>query len=208
MEVKGKEKIGICGRTGSGKSSLTMNLFRIVEATAGMVYIDGVDISQVGLDLLRQKLCLIPQDPTLFKGTMRFNLDPNECNSDEQIAACMKDVDYWHEGILDLEVKANGENLSVGQKQQVCLARALLRNSKIMVLDEATASIDYKTDEIIQKVIQDKFQDFTVLTIAHRINTIINYDKIACFEAGILKEFGSPQELLAKRGLFYELVHG
>ena len=208
MSIQGKEKIGICGRTGSGKSSLTMSLFRIVEALEGSVSIDGVDISKVGLDLLRQKLCLIPQDPTLFKGTMRFNLDPYELHTDEKLESTLKDVDYHYEGILDLDIKANGENLSVGQKQQICLARALLRNAKIMVLDEATASIDYKTDEVIQKVISEKFQDFTVLTIAHRINTIINYDKIACFDEGELKEFGTPEELLAKKGLFYELVHG
>ena len=208
MRIEPNEKVGICGRTGSGKSSLTMSLFRIVEPLEGSIEIDTVDISKVGLDMLRSKLCLIPQDPTLFQGTLRFNLDPYNRHSDSEMETALTDVDYYHEGILDLKILENGKNLSVGQKQQICLARALLRQAKIMVLDEATASIDFKTDEIIQNVISEKFKECTVLTIAHRINTIIHYDKIACLAAGRLVEFGSPYELLEKKGLFYELVHG
>ncbi|KAI8497857.1 hypothetical protein Bbelb_245090 [Branchiostoma belcheri] len=204
--------VGICGRTGSGKSSLTLALFRMIDMFEGKICIDGVDISRVPLTLLRSRLSIIPQDPVLFSGTIRFNLDPEDNVSDWELwrsleIAQLKSVVTELPNQLDEMVTEGGENFSVGQRQLFCLARAFVRKSRILIMDEATASIDMETDAILQDVIKTAFRDRTVLTIAHRIATILNSDRILVLDQGKLVENDSPQNLLKKPdGLFTALV--
>uniref|UniRef100_K3X2G0 Uncharacterized protein n=1 Tax=Globisporangium ultimum (strain ATCC 200006 / CBS 805.95 / DAOM BR144) TaxID=431595 RepID=K3X2G0_GLOUD len=203
IEVQGGEKLGICGRTGSGKSSLMAALFRMCEFESGTIFIDGVDIIQVKLPELRRSLAIIPQDPVLYSGSLRQNLDPfGEC-SDEAIWSALKlvhlmdNVTKWGAS-LEFLVSERGDNLSIGQRQLLCIARALLKNSKIVVLDEATASIDTATDHLIQSTMNETFAAKTMLIIAHRIHTILHCDKIAVMDAGRVVEFGSPESLLSQ----------
>ena len=203
--VNGGEKIGIAGRTGSGKSSMMIGLFRIQELASGKIYIDGIDTSTVPLRTLRSRLGIIPQDPVIFSASVRFNLDPFEAYSDIQIWDVLKSVDMKEHvmslpGKLSEEVAEGGDNFSTGQRQLICIARALLRTPKILVLDEATASIDNETDNMIQAMVRVNFKECTVLTIAHRLNTIIDSDRIMVMDAGLLAEIGSPVELLANEG--------
>ena len=203
--VNGGEKIGIAGRTGSGKSSMMIGLFRIQELASGKIYIDGIDTSTVPLTTLRSRLGIIPQDPVIFSASVRFNLDPFEAYSDIQIWDVLKSVDMKEHvmslpGKLSEEVAEGGDNFSTGQRQLICIARALLRTPKILVLDEATASIDNETDNMIQAMVRVNFKECTVLTIAHRLNTIIDSDRIMVMDAGLLAEIGSPVELLANEG--------
>nr|XP_022339096.1 ATP-binding cassette sub-family C member 9-like isoform X1 [Crassostrea virginica] len=207
------EKVGICGRTGSGKSSLTLSLFRMIDICEGDIYVDEKDTKRVPLEELRSKLAIIPQDPVLFTGTIRYNLDPEGEISDEKLWAALETVQL-KESItelhnqLDANVSEGGENFSVGQKQLFCLARAFLRDNKILVLDEATASIDLETDNELQRVIASAFGDKTVITIAHRISTILKYDRVMVLDKGTVKEFESPQTLLKNPdSLFSSLVH-
>ncbi|PON96906.1 AAA+ ATPase domain containing protein [Trema orientale] len=175
----GGHKVGIVGRTGSGKTTLIGALFRLVEPTKGKITIDGIDISTIGLHDLRSRFGVIPQDPTLFNGTVRYNLDPLSQHSDHEIwevlGKCqLKEVVQEKEGGLDSLVVDDGSNWSMGQRQLFCLGRALLRRSRILVLDEATASIDNTTDMILQKTIRTEFADCTVITVAHRIPTVMD----------------------------------
>ncbi|KAF9303738.1 CD9 antigen, partial [Podila horticola] len=247
FEVQPAEKVGIVGRTGAGKSSLTLALFRIIEAAnshwakashngtdadadpskkdeiadlekveveedGGSIWIDGIDISTVGLRYLRQHLAIIPQDPTLFVGTIRENLDPFEELQDADLwealeRAHLKEHIASLAGGLSFKVSQNGDNFSVGQRSLICLARALLRKTKILVLDEATAAVDVETDELIQKTIRKEFKDRTILTIAHRIKTVMDSDKILVLEKGRVEEFENPETLLQRpSSLFYSLA--
>nr|XP_050849545.1 ATP-binding cassette sub-family C member 5-like isoform X3 [Vespula vulgaris] len=200
--VKTGEKLGIVGRTGSGKSSLTVALFRLVELCGGVIKIDGVDISKIELHLLRSKLSIIPQDPVLFSGTIRSNLDPFKKYTDLEIWSALeksqlKEKVKLMNGQLEAFVESGGNNFSVGEKQLLCLTRALLRNSKILILDEATAAVDPETETAIQDTIQNEFVECTVLTIAHRLQTIMKYDKILVMKNGSILEFDTTTNLLS-----------
>ncbi|NXN73938.1 MRP3 protein, partial [Himantopus himantopus] len=211
LHVHGGEKIGIVGRTGAGKSSMTLCLFRILEAVKGEIKIDGVKISEIGLHDLRSRLTIIPQDPVLFSGTLRMNLDPFNKYSDEEIwkaleLSHLKRFVSSQPSMLDYECSEGGENLSVGQRQLVCLARALLRKTRILILDEATAAIDLETDDLIQMTIRTQFEDCTVLTIAHRLNTIMDYTRVLVLDNGTIAEFDTPASLIAAKGIFYSMA--
>ncbi|XP_038214940.1 multidrug resistance-associated protein 1 isoform X1 [Zerene cesonia] len=210
--VAPREKLGIVGRTGAGKSTLTLGLFRIVEPSSGKIMIDGIDISTIGLHQLRSRITIIPQDPVLFSGTLRMNLDPFGTFSDDDI---WRSLEHAHlkafvqglpSGLLH-EVSEGGENLSVGQRQLVCLARALLRKTPLLVLDEATAAVDLETDELIQKTIRSEFASCTVLTIAHRLNTIMDSTRVMVLDKGHLVEYAPPEQLLQdKNSIFYSMA--
>ncbi|KAM7227688.1 hypothetical protein CapIbe_021385 [Capra ibex] len=207
-DIKSAEKIGVVGRTGAGKSSLTNCLFRILEAAGGQITIDGVDIASIGLHDLREKLTIIPQDPILFSGSLRMNLDPFNNYSDEEIwkALELSHLKSFVAGLqagLSYEVTEGGDNLSIGQRQLLCLARALLRKSKILIMDEATAAVDLETDQLIQTTIQTEFSHCTTITIAHRLHTIMDSDKVMVLDSGKIVEYDSPEELLKNPGPFY-----
>lgn len=211
VTINGGEKVGIVGRTGAGKSSLTLGLFRINESAEGEIVIDGINIARIGLHDLRFKITIIPQDPVLFSGSLRMNLDPFSQYSDEEVwtsleLAHLKGFVSALPDKLDHECAEGGENLSVGQRQLVCLARALLRKTKILVLDEATAAVDLETDDLIQSTIRTQFEDCTVLTIAHRLNTIMDYTRVIVLDKGEIQEYGAPSDLLQQRGLFYNMA--
>uniref|UniRef100_A0A8C0Z7B2 ATP binding cassette subfamily C member 6 n=1 Tax=Canis lupus familiaris TaxID=9615 RepID=A0A8C0Z7B2_CANLF len=211
FQTHGEEKIGIVGRTGAGKSTLSNCLFRIVERSGGKIIIDGIDISTIGLHDLRGKLNIIPQDPVLFSGTLQMNLDPLDKYSDSELWEVLE-LCHLKEFVQSLpekllhEISEGGENLSVGQRQLVCLARALLRKTKILILDEATASIDFKTDNLVQTTIRKEFSDCTILTIAHRLHSIIDSDRVLVLDSGRITEFETPQNLICRKGLFFEML--
>ncbi|KAK1404981.1 ABC-type xenobiotic transporter [Heracleum sosnowskyi] len=209
---QGGKKNGIVGRTGSGKSTLIQTIFRIVEPTAGKISIDGINISLIGLHDLRSKLSIIPQDPTMFEGTVRSNLDPLEEYTDEQIWEVLDKCQLGDEvrnkeNKLDSTVSENGENWSVGQRQLVCLGRVLLKKSKLLILDEATASVDTATDNMIQQTLRQHFTDSTVLTIAHRITSVLDSDMVLLLDNGLVEEYDTPSKLLEnKSSSFSKLV--
>ncbi|KAJ1567639.1 hypothetical protein HK096_009230 [Nowakowskiella sp. JEL0078] len=204
FEVKPGEKIGIVGRTGAGKSSLSLAFFRIVQIQ-GSITIDGIDISSIGLHDLRSRITIIPQDPVLFSGSLREAIDPLKRFSDDKILEVLERVHFLEtiqdlqsgHSALEMEIQENGNNLSLGQRQLVCLGRALLQSNKVVILDEATASVDYRTDANIQKVIRNELIG-TILTIAHRLRTVIDYDRIMVLEKGNIVEFDTPRKLLEK----------
>ncbi|XP_072966006.1 ABC transporter C family member 3-like [Typha angustifolia] len=208
----GGMKTGIVGRTGSGKSTIIQALFRIVDPTVGQILVDDIDISTIGLHDLRSRLSIIPQDPTMFEGTVRSNLDPLEEYTDEQIWEALNccqlgDEIKKKELKLDSAVMENGENWSVGQRQLVCLGRVILKKSKLLVLDEATASVDTATDNLIQKTLGQQFSDSTVITIAHRITSVLDSDMVLLLDNGVIVEYDTPTRLLEnKSSLFSKLV--
>ncbi|XP_071550882.1 ATP-binding cassette sub-family C member 5-like isoform X3 [Panulirus ornatus] len=212
FDIDSMENIGVVGRTGSGKSSLGVALFRLVELAAGTIRIDSIDISTLGLEDLRSKLSIIPQDPVLFIGTVRYNLDPFDRHSDKELWSALEQT-YMKDRISNLELKLcapvveNGENFSVGERQLICMARALLRNSKILFLDEATAAIDTETDFKIQQTLKDAFKSCTMITVAHRLNTVMSCTRILVLDDGKVAEFDTPRALLANpSSLFAKMV--
>ncbi|KAL7855132.1 hypothetical protein SRHO_G00173220 [Serrasalmus rhombeus] len=207
------ERVGIVGRTGSGKSTLFLTLFRMVELNQGQILLDGEDISRVGLSQLRSKLAIIPQDPFLFSSSVRENLDPSGRHLDHRLLNALEQCHLGdvvrRMGGLDAEVGERGKSLSVGQRQLVCLARALLTEANVLCIDEATASVDHKTDMLLQKTIRERFKDKTVLTIAHRLNTIMDSDRVLVMHAGKVTEFDSPAALCKKTdSVFKKLLCG
>ena len=208
IEIKPGEKIGIIGRTGSGKSSLTLSLFRIIEAAEGTIIIDGRNISDIPLKKLRRSLSIVPQEPFLLEGTLKTNLDPLNLYSEEEINEILKNVKLYemleHDSAnyktklngINTEIKEYGNNLSFGCRQLLCVARAILRKSKVIILDEATSSVDQRTEDIISSAVDNMFKDSTVITIAHRINTVKKCDRIVVMDEGKIVEIGKPDELI------------
>ncbi|KAM8869402.1 multidrug resistance-associated protein 1-like isoform 3-T3 [Spinachia spinachia] len=210
INIQAREKVGIVGRTGAGKSSLALGIFRILEAANGQIFIDGINIAEIGLHDLRSRITIIPQDPVLFSGSLRMNLDPFDVCSDEDLWKALE-LAHLSSFVSMLPQKLNhqccegGENLSLGQRQLLCLARALLRKTRILVLDEATAAVDLETDQLIQSTIRIQFNNCTVLTIAHRLNTIMDYNRVIVMDRGHIAEIDSPSELIRLRGFFYQM---
>jgi ATP-binding cassette, subfamily C (CFTR/MRP), member 1 len=208
LDVRGGERIGIVGRTGAGKSSIMSTLFRLTELSGGTITIDGVNIATIGLHDLRSRLAIIPQDPTLFRGTIRSNLDPFNEHSDLTLWSALRQADLVDADFdpatttshntrihLDSAVEEEGLNFSLGQRQLMALARALVRGSRIIVCDEATSSVDFETDQKIQRTMRAGFQGKTLLCIAHRLKTIVHYDRICVMDAGGIAELGRPIDL-------------
>ncbi|KAJ3163249.1 Canalicular multispecific organic anion transporter 2 [Geranomyces michiganensis] len=220
LSIGGGEKIGVVGRTGAGKSSLAAALFRMADLDGGRICIDGVEISDLPLATLRSRVTLIPQDPGLFSGPLRLNLDPAGKASDADLWAALAAVHMKDKILklaaagdgatsgtgLDYIVESGGGNFSVGEKQLLCLSRAILRNSKILLLDEATSGMDRTTDELVQRAVRENFASATVITVAHRIETILDYDRVLVLDAGTVAEFDDPKTLLAdKTSAFWAL---
>lgn len=209
VTIRPEERVGICGRTGAGKSSLLAALLRMNDSHKGSIVIDGVDIDSIGVQDLRRGISIIPQESTMFLGTVRFNVDPACLHSDAEIWEAirlvgLKDTVDGMDGKLDFNVSEEGSNLSQGQRQLLCVSRAILRRSRIVLLDEATASVDVENDQNLQRVLRSVFAHCTMLTIAHRINTISDSSRILVLDAGKVAEFDSPQVLLKRPGSIYK----
>lgn len=211
--VRTGQRIGIVGRTGAGKSSLTLALLRLINPQSGSILVDGIDISTIKLQSLRSKIAFIPQDPVLFSGTVRSNLDYFQVVPEDQLSEALRHVkllsgeDSKKTGLftLDSPISAGGANISQGQRQLLCLARILIRDPKIVILDEATSAVDNETDSWIQDTIRSQF-NCTFIAVAHRLRTIASFDKVIVIDDGRIEEIGSPAELLRAKGLFYDLV--
>ncbi|KAJ6338477.1 hypothetical protein OIU76_008032 [Salix suchowensis] len=211
LSIPGGDKIGVVGRTGSGKSTMIQVFFRLVEPTGGKIIIDGIDICMLGLHDLRSRFGIIPQEPVLFEGTVRSNVDPVGQYTDEDIwrslERCqLKDVVAAKPEKLDSPVIDNGDNWSVGQRQLLCLGRVMLKHSRLLFMDEATASVDSQTDAVIQKIIREEFAECTIISIAHRIPTVMDCDRVLVIDAGRAKEYDKPSRLLERPSLFGALV--
>jgi len=211
--IAARQRIGIVGRTGAGKSSLTLSLLRLLEPRNGSIHIDGIDISTITLKTLRSRIAFIPQDPVLFSGTVKSNLDyfnqvpENKLKEALGRVKLLADQGDHKSGLftLDSPISAGGANMSQGQRQLLCLARVLIKNPKILILDEATSAVDNKTDLLIQDTIRAEFSG-TLIVVAHRLRTIAIFDQIMVMRDGNVAEFGEPAELMEHKGLFYELV--
>lgn len=218
LEIKNGEKVGIVGRSGSGKSTILLTLMRILEIEKennSCIMISNFIISKLSLHNLRKSISIIPQNPYIIKGTLRKNIDPLGNHTDREIIEILREIEFTEisssskengDNFLNEKIEKNGSNLSVGQKQLICIARALIKNPKILLMDEATANIDEKTDEILQKLIKGVLKDSTILTIAHRIETIIHYDKIVVMDDGRIVEIGKPKDLLRVEGGKFEKI--
>ena len=212
FQVNPREKIGVAGRTGAGKSSLVSALFRMPDPK-GEILIDGEAIGELNVQSTRQVISVITQNPTLFSGSLRSNLDPFSRYDDAEIWAVLDQVQMKSKvtdlpGELYYGVSESGNNFSVGERQLLCLARALLNRNRIIVMDEATANVDFNTDQQIQETIRSKFEDCTVITIAHRLNTILDYDRVLVMDKGEVVEYDTPSVLLNNRdGALAELFH-
>ncbi|XP_070397469.1 ATP-binding cassette sub-family C member 2-like isoform X2 [Dermacentor albipictus] len=206
------KEVGVVGRTGAGKSSLVLALLRVLKSTGGRIVIDNVDIASVPLSRLRTAVTVIPQDPSLVRGTLRGNLDPTQQHSDDELWKVLRQAhlaDFVSSQPLKLllETGDGGGNLSAGQRQLVCLARALLRKPKILVLDEATSHMDGDTDRMIQATLRGSFAKFTLLTVAHRLHTVLDYDRVLVMSEGSVAEYGTVQQLLSdSNSLFYDMA--
>lgn len=222
FNVNRNERIGVVGRTGAGKSSLTLALFRFLEARSGSIHIDGLDISKIKLHDLRSRLAIIPQDPVLFSGTIRSNLDPFNHHTDAELRDCLERVHLISSSTaasgsatpttpstpkninpftnLASPISEGGLNLSQGQRQLLCLARAIVSRPRVMVLDEATSAVDMHTDALIQRSIREEFTDASLIVIAHRLSTIADFDRVLVLSDGRVAEFGTPRELWEKGG--------
>ena len=209
LEVSPGEKLGICGRSGSGKSSLITSLFRMLELSEGTITIDGIDISTLPRQLVRERLNAIPQEPFFMRGSIRYNTDPYSLYTDSQVIEAIGKVGLWSlvQGRGGLDAELDNDFFSHGQRQLFCLARAILRKSKVVVLDEVTSSVDTKSDMLMQKIIREEFRDCTILAVAHRLDTILDFDRIALLSAGKLVELDSPKVLLERDSAFRELYH-
>ncbi len=212
FRVEPGKRCGVVGRTGAGKSTLTVALFRLVEVESGRIVIDGVDVSKIGLADLRSRLGIIPQDPFLFPGTLRECIDPFGQAKDDAILEVLQAVRLRGSSgdprkVLEAVVDEGGSNFSVGERQLLCLARALLAKPKILIMDEATASVDGETDAFIQRMLRTRFKDTTLLTVAHRLNTIMDYDTVVVMDKGRAVEYGPPSTLLEQNGIFADLVN-
>lgn len=205
--IQGGEKSGICGRSGSGKSSFILALFRMIELSSGTMLIDDTDLSSIPRQEIRVRLNAISQDPYFIAGTIRLNLDPYSSSDDLALTSALQKVQLYDTIISNggLDADLDVESLSHGQRQLFCLGRAMLRKSKIIVLDEATSSVDRKTDELMQQIIREQFKDHTIIAVAHRLETILDFDRIAVLDRGVLKECDAPRNLLAGKTAFREL---
>ncbi len=206
FNVRPGEKLGVLGRTGAGKSSLALALFRMLRQTSGAIEVDGRDVHRIPLQILRSRMSIIPQDPVLFSGTVHFNVDPFGRYSAGEVAKVLRKSHlerYAADNNGTFQVGEKGSNLSSGQRQLVCLARALLRDSKLLVLDEATAAVDLETDSLVQQTIRREFAGSTVITIAHRLDTIMDSDRVLVMEGGRVAEIGSPDELRKDQGSIF-----
>ena len=226
VDINGGEKIGVVGKSGSGKSTLALALFRVINAYQGKILIDDVNIADLTLNKLRKNMCIIPQDPTLFESTVRDNVDPLKEFSNSEIFDILEELEFFDfldiksklylnnnpkiyiKQCLNYKIKENGENISLGKKQLLCFARAVLKKSKIVIMDEATSTLDLKTQSIMLKALEKYFKDCTVLSIAHRIESVMNFDRIMVFDQGELKEFDKPSQLIKKKNsLFFKLYY-
>lgn len=209
FKIAAGERIGIVGRSGSGKSTLMVALMRLVELSKGRIYIESHDIGQLGLRFLRTLVTVIPQEPVMFSGSLRTNLDPLGTYSDEQlVSSCSRSGLKQARPSLGLEdlVQEAGANFSPGEQQLVCMARALLCRNPVMLFDEATASLDVESDAFLQRVLRTEFRGATILTVAHRLDTICDYDRILTMSAGKVAEFDKPSALLSRGGIFANLA--